>query len=193
MLLSIGVLACACSSDTFQGWSLESLSASQGFVFRSPIFEVPPGAEIQNCYFVRVPDVNAGADVWVGKTVTALNPGTHHMNVFRVKTIVNLDPAAGAPFQEGTTSGTFVSNGECFRSSNWADWPLVANSQHSVLQDPYTTWQLPDNVAHKFAPGEMLMFQIHYVNASTQRTLFKGKIGVNFYKTAAAAPVELGT
>jgi hypothetical protein len=191
--LPVTVIVAACSSaPSFTAWTLEELTPAQGFGMRTPIFEVPAGREVQHCYFVDVPDLG-GSDIWIGRTVTAINPGSHHMNVFRVRTIVGLDPARGEPFQEGSTRGTVVRDGECFSSANWADWPLVANSQKSNPLDPYTTWKLPDGVAHRFRPGEKLMLQVHYVNATTQRTPFRGRVGINFYKTAEAAPQELGT
>ncbi len=166
----------------FAPWTLEN-PGEGGFQFVTPEFQVAPGEEVQICYFLTMPDLNAGQDIWMERVKTAINPGSHHMNVFRVKTIVALDGAAG----------DVVTNGECFKSPNWADWPLVANSQNSNPADPYTDWQLPENVAHRFSPGEKLMVQVHYVNAGTQETPFGGKAGLNFYKSQAQTPVELGT
>jgi hypothetical protein len=192
-LAALSLVSSCSSGPSFQAWTLEELTADKGFTLRTPEYDIPPGTEKQHCYFVRVPDINQGGDVWIDKTVTAINPGSHHMNVFRVKTIGALDPAAGEPFQEGNVTGTVVKNGECFKSANWADWPLVMNSQSSSPTDPYTTWKLPDNVAHRFHPGEMLMLQVHHVNATTQKTPFRAKAGVNFYRATAPAPMELGT
>src|SRR5262245_11740369 len=185
--------SCMSRDPVFAGWTLASLSPADGFSLRTPTFDVPQGTEQQHCYFVRVPDVSTGADTWVGKVEIAVNPGSHHMNVFRVRTIVHLDPAAGEPFAEGDTTGTVVKNGECFKSPNWADWPLVINSQNSLASNPYTTWQLPDGVAHRFTPGELLMVQLHNVNATTQRTPYQAKAGINFHRTQNVTPVELGT
>jgi hypothetical protein len=167
---------------SFQDWTLEDPGPG-GFQFLIPEFDVPQGVETQRCYFIEVPDLNGGQPIDISRFKTAINPGSHHMNVFRVKTIVNLD---GAP-------GTSVIDGECFKSPNWADWPLVVNSQNSLVNDPYTDWQLPANVAAKFLPGEKLMVQVHYVNASSQETPFKARAGINFYKSPDASPMELGT
>ncbi|MBI4511363.1 MAG: hypothetical protein HY698_17150 [Deltaproteobacteria bacterium] len=180
------VLLPACSEEQdeeFRDWNLEDLGAERGFVFRTPVFEVPTGEEVQNCYFIEVPDLNAGSDIFVNRVVTAINPGSHHMNVFRVMTVVGLDGK----------HGDVVRGGECFRSSNWADWPLVANSQNSAEENPYTDWTLPQGVAQRFSPGEKLMVQVHYVNATTQKTPFKGRVGINFYRSPIASPIELGT
>lgn len=191
--LAVALMACGGDKPTFQQWTLEELKADKGFSLRSPLIEVAPGKETQQCFFVDVPDVNAGQPFFVDDIVTAINPGSHHVNVFRVKTIVGLDPARGEPFAEGGSRGTVVRDGECFKSANWADWPLVANSQNSSAANPYTRWKLPENVAHRFSPGEKLMMQIHYVNATTQTTPYRGKVGVNFTRSRATAPQELGT
>ena len=88
-------------------------------------------------------------------------PGTHHINVFRVKTVVGL---GGQPGDVVTSAN---GHGPCFVSSNWADWPLVANTPAGGTT---IDWTLPDGVGQKFSGGELLMVQIHFVNATTQKT-----------------------
>jgi Copper type II ascorbate-dependent monooxygenase, C-terminal domain len=151
-----------------------------GFQLATDAFAVAQGTEVQRCYFFAVP--GEGSDpIWVSHIVAAVNTGSHHMNVFRVKTIVNLD---GAP-------GTVVDGGECWNSGNWGDWPLVMNSQEG---GGTFDWQLPDGVAQRFTPGEKLMLQSHFVNANTQKTPGNGKAVVNFNAEAPAqTPMELGT
>jgi hypothetical protein len=140
---------------------LEELSPERGFGLRVAPFEVAAGQEIQDCYFVVVPDLGTGSEpIWIDRIVVAANPGTHHNNVFRVRTILGLD---GAPDEA-------VKGGECWKSANWADWPFVVNSQESSPDDPTVDWTLPEGVAHRFTPGEKLMVQTHYVNATTQTT-----------------------
>ena len=166
------LVACGDNSAEYEPWLLEELAPADGFWIRTPEFEVAPGAEIQDCYFFEIPDVAGGADLWIDRAKLALNTGSHHMNVFRVKTIVGLDPAAGAPVDMGGVQGTVIYGAdsmECWKSANWADWPLVANSQQSTSDNPVVDWALPDDVATRFSPGEKLMLQIHYVNATTQK------------------------
>src|SRR5207244_1545645 len=141
------------------------------------------GQEVQRCYFFTVP--GTGTDpLWVSRTIATQNPGSHHLNVFRVKTVVALDGQ----------NGQIVDGGECWKSGNWADWPLVINSQESTEGKNTVDWTLPDGVASKFMPGEKLMLQTHYVNASTQKTPGHGKGIINFYKyQGTATPMELGT
>jgi hypothetical protein len=169
---------------------IDAPPSGQGFQLGTADFEVPQGTEEQDCYFFKVSDLAkaGGLDpalpVNLHRIQIAQRIGSHHMNIFRVKTVVNLGPDGGA-VQKGTNG-----MGECFKSPNWADWPLVANSQQAGADD----WTYPDGVANVFQPDEWLMLQSHFVNASTQTTPEKGKVSVNFW-TMPAADVknELGT
>jgi hypothetical protein len=152
--------------------------SGKGFQLVTEDVVVAPGTEQQDCYFFKVSELAASnglpatAPVNLHRIQAAQRDGSHHMNIFRVKTIVKLDPANGR-IQKGT-NGT----GECFKSPNWADWPLVANSQIDGSID----WTYPDGVANTFQPDEWLMLQTHYVNAGTQKTPNNiGKVRVNFW------------
>ena len=102
------------------------------------------------------------------------------MNIFRVRTIGGLDGA----------HGDHVVDGECWKPTNWSDWPLVVNSQNQGNVD----LTLPQGVAHRFEPREKIMLQTHYVNATTQKTYGVGKVLVNFDRLAKSDVVaELGT
>jgi hypothetical protein len=178
------IAGCGSRDHGFDPIRLPDLTPAEGFEYRLGPFAVPAGEQVQDCYFVTVPDLGTGTDpIRIHRILAAMNPGSHHFNVFRVKTIVNLDGA----------TGTVVHNGECLNSSNWADWPLVANTQLSKDGNNYFDWTLPDGVAEYFQPGERLMLQTHYVNATTQVTPFQGKVAINFYRSTTADPIELGT
>jgi hypothetical protein len=133
---------------------LDPPPAGQGFQITTDDIEVAPGDEVQNCYFYKVRDLAQGGGLEDGlvhlhRVQIAQTDGSHHMNIFRVKTIVGLDPAKG-PVVEGLNGA-----GECFKSPNWADWPLVANSQ----QDGQLDWTFPEGVANTFDPDEYLMLR----------------------------------
>jgi hypothetical protein len=162
---------------------IPDMTPDEGFQIHIPYFEVPQGVEVQDCYFVAVPDVNNGQDVWIDRFELGQRPGSHHLNVFRVNTIWNL---SGNP-------GDVVRGGECRISTNWSDWPLVVNDQASSTGDGTFDWQLPDGVAERFHPGELLMVQTHYVNANIQKTPLGGEAKIDFYKSAHAEPIEMGT
>jgi hypothetical protein len=181
-------------------WEIDDLEPAEGFTVRVPEFEVDPGRESQNCYFMEVPDLAGGEDLWVDRVLTAINPGSHHMNVFRVRTIVDLGPETGEPIKLGEHDATVVYGSDdyagnpCWDSANWADWPLVANSQNSEVGEPFTDWQLPEDVAIKLSPGEKLMVQTHYVNSTDQPTVYGARVGINFYREKDTdSPQELGT
>lgn len=196
-LVLLTVLVAACDPEpTYEPWILEDLAPEAGFSIRTPEFEVPAGTELQDCYFFQVPDVADGADLMIDRVALALNAGSHHMNVFRVKSIKGLDPAAGAAIDLGGVPGTVLYGAdtqECWKSANWSDWPLVSNSQQSAIDQPVVDWHLPADVAMRLTPGETLMLQIHYVNASDQLTPFVGRGGVNFHRALDGDTQELGT
>jgi len=151
--------------------------SGRGFQLKTEDVVVPAGTEEQDCYFFRVSDLAAAgglpADqpVEIHQVQIVMRAGSHHTNLFRVRTITGLDPANG--MVQRSSGGT----GPCFKSSNWADWPLVANSQAAGASD----WTYPDGVANELQPTEMLMLQTHYVNATTQQTpLGAGKVAANF-------------
>jgi hypothetical protein len=150
---------------------------AEGFELATGEIAVLAGQESQNCFFYEVPFDHP---VFINKITLTQNIGSHHMNVFRVRTIKQLDGAIGDVVREG----------ECWKAPNWADWPLVANSQNSGIQD----WQLPDGVALRFEAREKLMLQSHYVNATTQTTPSVGEVHVNFSAIEEShVQAELGT
>lgn len=177
---SCGLLACSSPEDkkTEETNGFRELAVPEnGFQLASQAFEVAQGEEVQDCYFFEVPGTEP---VYVNKITFSQKTGSHHMNVFRVNTVLLLDGQ----------DGDVVHGGECWKSGNWSDWPIVANSQLSGVED----WQLPEGVAHKFEPGEKLMLQTHYVNATTQDTPEGAKAMVNFYgMDASKVTAELGT
>jgi hypothetical protein len=199
--LAASLLVCACGSASTDAppWTIDDLAPEDGFQLKLPGFEVPMGHEEQSCYFVRVPDLANGQDLWIDRVLIATSVGSHHLNVFRVRTIVDLDPAAGAPVKIGPYDGTVVHGHDdymtnpCWGSANWADWPLVSNTQSPLKEGPYTDWHLPEHVAIRFSPGEMLMIQPHYVNGSAQATPSDARVGINFYRATEPEPMELGT
>ena len=170
--------------------TLEVPEANVGFQFTIPAFDIPVGAELQDCHFFEVPENpdRPGEARFISRFHARQNPGTHHMNVFRVKTRHDL---YGAP---GDIVKGDIPDSPCWKSSNWADWPIVVNSQESSVSGEIN-WTLPEGVAQRFEPGELLMLQTHYVNATTQVSdVGRGKVFVNFHEVEADKVVhEMGT
>jgi hypothetical protein len=166
-------------------------AAGAGVKMVTDAFTVPAGEELQVCYFFKVSDLLQanGMDptqpLELHRVQVVQKPGSHHMNLFRVRTIVNLDPANGSP-QVGI-GGV----GQCFVSSNWADWPLVANTQIGGNED----WTYPDGVANELDPSETLMLQTHYVNAATQGTPDGiGQVAIDLYSMdPSTITAQMGT
>jgi hypothetical protein len=181
----VGLAGCGDDTPANTDVDLPSISGEQGFHFETDSVAIASGVEQQDCYFFQVPGA-PGTFTYLHKFEVAQNPGSHHMNVFRVKTIKALGPETSPDHIVRSANGV----GECFKSPNWSDWPLVVNSQQGGTVD----WTLPDGVANKFEGGEWLMLQTHYVNALTQATPFKAHVEVNFYSMpAASVTAELGT
>lgn len=191
--LVVATLVCCSSSDDKTPeptpGTLAAPLRGQGFRFGTPAFDVGPGQEVQDCYFFKVSDLAAsnGMDptqpVNLHRVQIVQNAGSHHMNLFRVRTIVNLDP------KNGTVHG-LNGQSECFKSSNWADWPLIANTQIQGDMD----WTFPDGVANVFQPDEYVMLQTHYVNATSQKTPNQGQVAINWFTIPKEQVVhEMGT
>jgi hypothetical protein len=139
----------------------------RGFQLNVGPFQVIPNSEVQDCYYFKVP---IDAPMYVHRIEVALNPGSHHMNLFKF---------VGA--NSGHTDGE-IQRG-CWDAVAFESWDLVYNSQNTGTTD----WTLPPGVSHYFEPGEMFMLQTHYVNATTQKTtLGVGKVVVNFYEADPA-------
>lgn len=158
----------------------------EGFQYAMEPFDIGPGEEHQNCYFFEVP---YDEPMCVSRVQVAQNMGTHHMNIFRPDqgTIHDLDGEPGTTVYGGNDRAN-----PCWRSTNWADWPLVINSQQSDPDDPLFDWTLPEGVVLRFEPRERLMLQSHYVNATTQAG-DRGLVLVNFERVSCDDTVELGT
>ncbi len=194
----LGLVFCTSASPnppidpkTIDPSTLAAPPPGQGFQFKTEAFPVPSGTEQQDCYFFKVRDLAAagglpaGQPVNLHRVVLAQKDGSHHMNLFRVKTLVGLDPKNGA-IQRGSNG-----EGECFKSPNWADWPLIANTQSKGSVD----WTFPDGVASVFQPDEYIMLQTHFVNATTQKSPGGvGQVAVNFWTMPKdQVKAELGT
>jgi len=187
-LLSLLLGACE-SEPALNDVSLEP--PEEGFQLSVGPFDVPPGKDIQDCYFFEVP---SDEPVCVHRIVVAQNPGTHHMNMFRPDqgTIHNLDGEPGDVVHGIIDDRTTP----CWDSTNWADWPLLVNDQQSDYGEAPYEWTLPDSpdgpVVHVLQPHEKLMLQTHYVNATTQSGE-RGLVFVNFEQVPCPGTVEMGT
>jgi hypothetical protein len=180
---SIGLVGCPGPQDLVP---LPPPLPGQGFQLKTLPTSVEPGQEVQDCYFFRVP---SDSEVFIQRMVLRQRQGSHHLNVFRVGTLLDLRGEDGE-----VVRGTNAPNSPCWKSSNWADWPLLVNSQISEPGKETVDFTLPPGVAQKLMPGELLMLQTHYVNATTQMTPSVGEAWINFESIPKAqVTAELGT
>lgn len=173
---------------------LPAPAKGEGFQFGTGEQIVGAGEEVQNCYFFKVSDLLEKGGLDPAKPLNLnhvqifQNDGSHHMNIFRVRSISTMEDALVPE------DGPYLNKdgkGACFKSSNWADWPLVANTQ----QDGTLDWEFPEGVANILQPDEWIMLQSHFVNATTQATPEgTGEVFVNFFNLPAEEVVhEMGT
>jgi hypothetical protein len=207
-LMSLVALLAGCPEETGpnpqpqpQPTGLEPPPSGQGVQIGTGEQPVPAGKEIQNCYFFKVSDLLKDAGLPTDKPfnlhkVEAFqNDGSHHMNIFRVKYPLTPEDEGGMDPEKGPylsqDAPPEAKGGPCFKSSNWATWPLIANTQIDGTLD----WEFPNGVANKLEPDEWIMLQSHFVNATTQTTPEgSGEVFVNFWHIPDNEVVhEMGT
>lgn len=107
---------------------------------------VPAGGEELRCIYAQLPDdrgVMAVSDVESHYT-----PGSHHLLAYRS----NL-----TSIPEGYENVWDCSDGL---------WQINMRGSYYEAQRPDEEHKLPEGIAHKFQPGEVLILQAHYVNAT---------------------------
>ncbi|HKU44266.1 MAG TPA: hypothetical protein VJR89_39170 [Polyangiales bacterium] len=105
---------------------------------------VPAGEELFKCMYVQVPK-NHGV-IAVPSVESHYTPGSHHLLVYR-------------------SDLTEIPNGE---TGVWecsdAAWFSHARGSYYEAQQPDEQRELPEGIAHKFQPGEVMILQSHYIN-----------------------------
>lgn len=176
-IAALGAVGCGGEKTPSVGPILEPPPAGEGIQLTTGDFEVPAGTDVQACYFFKVSDLAEkfgyaqSEPILLHRTQIAYKIGSHHMNIFRVRSIKDLDPA------NGDVQVSINGNHPCAFSSNWSDWPLVANNQDPGEFD----WTYPDGVGNELMPDETLMLQSHYVNATAQTTPDGARADVNLW------------
>ncbi len=116
-------------------------------------FDVPPGAEVQNCLYMKVPN---DGDIDVGKVMMNFAEGTHHAHVYYG--------------EESHADGIE----ECFSAVDFDKWHLLVATQRKNLE-----WELPPGVSFKLHAHQQLLIQVHFVNVGillTDDNKGRGKI-----------------
>ena len=126
-------------------------------------FSVPPGTEVQNCFYLKVP---SDVDLDLGHVVIDFAQGTHHMHVYY----------GDEQHDDGVE--------ECFTAVDFDKWHLLVGSQK-----PHLEWELPPAVAFHVQAHQQLLVQVHFVNASTLTTTDNMASGTIHFDTRAPSEV----
>jgi hypothetical protein len=147
-------LAAGCSSSAPSGSSTASgddAGADSGASLQTVHFEmkadVPAGAEMFKCQFVSLPDV-AG---WMVAGKHSYTPGSHHLLLYT--TDLTAIPAGGGQVQD------------CYEGTNNSLMSHVRGVLYGG-QTPTGGEQLPPGVGLRTTAGQVLLFQVHYLNAA---------------------------
>ena len=108
--------------------------------------KVPAGAELHRCMYARFPD-DRGV-VAVPSVESHYTPGSHHLLAYRTDLT---DIPEG---REGLL--------DCFDSGAARD----ERGSYYEAQQPDMERDLPPGIAHEFQPGEVLVLEAHYINAT---------------------------
>jgi hypothetical protein len=185
------------TTETPEAAQLAPPPQGQGVQWTTGVVAVDAGQEVQECHFYRVSELAALGGLPVDQPFNlnrieiGQRDGSHHMNIFRVRTIATDTAAPFEDFETNRVQRGVDGKGACFVSPNWADWPLIANSQ----LDGQLDWTYPAGVVNELQPDEWLMLQTHYVNATSQDTPDGyGEVFVNFWNAPASEVVhQMGT
>jgi hypothetical protein len=127
-------------------------------------WDMEPGQEITKCVVKRLDNET---DVWVTKIRTVLAAGSHHMIVYRSDdTEEQTEPFNCTPFTD-TLAGDTV--------------PLV------ITQIQEETLALPNGVAFRFGPSQMIRIEAHFLNYYPETITAHGDV---YFDTIAQADME---
>jgi hypothetical protein len=110
---------------------------------------IPAGKELLKCQYRQLPS-DRGV-MAVGSVESHYTPGSHHLITYRTD-LTSIPAGSTAPF-------------DCYSSAQ-----LVGHGRGSYFeaQQPDSRRDLPPGIAHEFQPGEVVMFESHYVNTTTE-------------------------
>ncbi|MEY4582612.1 MAG: hypothetical protein RL701_7315 [Pseudomonadota bacterium] len=107
--------------------------------------DVPAGGELLRCVYAQMPS-DRGV-IAVPKVESHYTPGSHHLLAYR-SNLTAIPEGKGSPW-------------DCSDGA----WQLNQRGAYYEAQQPNEERALPPGIAHKFAPGEIMILQAHYVNA----------------------------
>jgi hypothetical protein len=134
--------------------------------------EVPPGGETLMCMYAAMP-TDRGV-IAVPSAESRFTPGSHHLLAYR-------------------TDLTAIPQGQ---TGVWAcrdgSWMVHQKGSYYEAQQPESRRDLPPGVAHRFAPGEVVILQTHYLNPATDVLLAHAQLTLHTVELSAV-PNEAGS
>ena len=109
--------------------------------------EVPVGAEMLKCIYAQMPTDRVTA---IGSAESHYTPGSHHLLVYR------------------SDLTSIPANGQGIWDCKDGAWSLHERGAYYEAQQPDAMRALPEGIAHKFQPGEVIIIQSHYINTTQQ-------------------------
>jgi hypothetical protein len=167
LFLTVGTVAVvgpSCSSATTTPPSTTNTTNTNTIVFEMSV-PAPAQRELYQCQFVKMPDT--GGEVFVSGGTYTTTPGTHHFLMFRTAPDMTAPPALNAPV-------------DCFEGQGVMQYERGFVTGGQVRTE---SADFPEGAALAFKPGEVLLFQGHFVNAGAQEV--QAKIHVEMRSTAA--------
>jgi hypothetical protein len=143
-LLSMCALMCACTAPSDPGPEMMLPPPAQGLQVASPEFTLQPGEEVFKCFYTSLP---IDSDQAVTRYVSRMTPGSHHFILYLLNQATQPD-------------GTF---GDCGGGAN-----ALGRVWAYASQDPDGKLEMPAGVAFPIKARQPVMFDMHYLNASTE-------------------------
>jgi hypothetical protein len=127
-----------------------------GLQFDLPQVMVPPGQEVQACWYLKLPSDD---DFFFDHVQSAVSEGGRHLYLFKSEYFDVADD-----FRT-----------DCFEPVDTNQWSVVLNSQNRNLD-----WTLPDGVAFHLRHRTQIMVQAHFYNTGTQPV--PGRATINLWR-----------
>jgi hypothetical protein len=151
---------------------LDPPPAGQGFQMHMPApagFFIQPGTEYEGCQWIAIPP-EVTQTMYIDRVEMRLNPGTHHMLVFRDVPDSGPD-AVPTSFDPDDTA--------CNKQ-------FGLKASFTGTQDPEFTQQLPTGVSFAVTPGQVFGINTHYTNP--YNVPIYPEVWINFWGSTSPTP-----
>lgn len=166
-VLAVGIAGCTEDAASPSGALLDAPAEGEGLQLAMHV-PLAPGEEATYCQSFVVPE---GEVYEVSRFVHRYSEGSHHLLVYRTDMTAEEAAAHATPYDCETTQFAY---------------PVAYAAQTSEGELAF-----PDDVALFFQPGEVLLLQAHYLNATPDA--LEANVALNLWKNEGHAATEAGT